>query len=239
MVRMTLVSWSPSLRLEAASAFVHSMMTPTAHRWPLLGQRAAEVGEAREPHAHRRVQDPWLSITGGFSAPNRVVLASSPRRGNHGQSLALLHRAPALTLIVVSSREQRPRERCDAYYGAELIEHGRDYQEAADPLRGSRASGSFTSPPFHELLVAGVAYALELFRAVAEIDTVLCPSAWAPASAASWRSHAPGLRRSSAPRGRSRLCDVVRGRDDDTAAADTMADGLPAGSPMRARSRRS
>lgn len=62
-------------------------------------------------------------------------------------------------------------------WGAELVEHGRDFDEArvfADRLaaqRGLRFVG-----PFERALVAGVAsYALELFRAAPPLDRVFVP----------------------------------------------------------------
>jgi threonine dehydratase len=61
--------------------------------------------------------------------------------------------------------------------GMELIERGHDFQaasEAADEIAGERGWHRF--PSFHPLLVVGVGtYALELLRAVPDLDTVYVP----------------------------------------------------------------
>jgi threonine dehydratase len=62
-------------------------------------------------------------------------------------------------------------------FGAELIEHGRDFDEAREEaLRLANSRGLHMVPSFHPELVRGVAtYALELFQAVADIDTLYVP----------------------------------------------------------------
>jgi len=61
--------------------------------------------------------------------------------------------------------------------GAELIEHGREFQEALEHSRELAArEGLHPVPSFHPWLVRGVAtYGLELFRAVPELDAVFVP----------------------------------------------------------------
>jgi threonine dehydratase len=61
--------------------------------------------------------------------------------------------------------------------GAELIEHGHDFQAAHEYSRGLAAERKLHAmPSFHTTLVAGVgSYALELFRAVPDLDTVYVP----------------------------------------------------------------
>jgi threonine dehydratase len=58
--------------------------------------------------------------------------------------------------------------------GAELIEHGRDFDEAKEQaVRIAAERGFEFAPSFHRDFVIGVAtYALELFTAVADLDTV-------------------------------------------------------------------
>jgi threonine dehydratase len=61
--------------------------------------------------------------------------------------------------------------------GAELIEVGHDFQAAAEHTRRlAQEKGLHLVPSYHPALVHGVAtYALELFRAVNELDTVYVP----------------------------------------------------------------
>ena len=62
-------------------------------------------------------------------------------------------------------------------FGAELIEHGRDFDEAREYAHDLAASrGLAFVGPYETELVAGVAtYALELFRAVPDLATVYVP----------------------------------------------------------------
>ena len=61
--------------------------------------------------------------------------------------------------------------------GAELVEHGREFQEALEYSRELAAQeGLHAVPSFHPWLVRGVAtYGLELFRAVKDLDVVFVP----------------------------------------------------------------
>ena len=63
-------------------------------------------------------------------------------------------------------------------YGAELVVHGRDFQEARRARRaaGRAERGLVMVPPFHPWLVEGVAtYAAELHEAVPGLDVVYVP----------------------------------------------------------------
>ena len=62
-------------------------------------------------------------------------------------------------------------------FGAELIEHGRDFDEAKEAaIRVATERGLEYAPSFHRDFVVGVAtYAQELFTAVDNLDTVYVP----------------------------------------------------------------
>jgi threonine dehydratase len=62
-------------------------------------------------------------------------------------------------------------------FGAELIEHGRDFDEAREAaIQVASERGVEYAPSFHRDFVIGVAtYAHELFSAVADLDTVYVP----------------------------------------------------------------
>jgi threonine dehydratase len=99
-------------------------------------------------------------------------------RGNHGQSIALAaSRLGIPAVIVVPHGNSREKNAAMRAFGAELVEHGSDFQEAAEFAAGlaERRRLHFVRS-FHPLLVAGVAtYALELLRAVSDLDTVYVP----------------------------------------------------------------
>ena len=102
----------------------------------------------------------------------------SATRGNHGQSLAFAGRAAGVGVTIVVPEGNSPDKNAAIRgFGAELIEHGRDYQssrERASELGAQR--GLETVPPFHPDLVLGVAtYARELFGTAGELDTVYVP----------------------------------------------------------------
>src|SRR5258708_11723304 len=61
--------------------------------------------------------------------------------------------------------------------GVELIEEGHDFQASVEEAeRMARARGWHSVPSFDTLLVQGVAsYALELFRAVPDLDSLYVP----------------------------------------------------------------
>ncbi|SCB61691.1 Pyridoxal-phosphate dependent enzyme [Rhizobium aethiopicum] len=62
-------------------------------------------------------------------------------------------------------------------FGGEVIEYGRDFDEARTEARRLAAeTGLFLVPPFHEEIVRGVSsYGLELFTAVPDLDAVYVP----------------------------------------------------------------
>jgi threonine dehydratase len=102
----------------------------------------------------------------------------SATRGNHGQSLAFAARRLGLTATLVVPHGNSPEKNAAMRaLGAELVEHGKDFDEAYAHTRrlvGERSLHMI--PAFHPWLVLGVAsYALELFGAVSDLDTVYVP----------------------------------------------------------------
>jgi threonine dehydratase len=99
-------------------------------------------------------------------------------RGNHGQSLAFAggHAGVAVTIVVPhgNSIEKNAAMRS---LGAELIEYGRDFDEAKEhAVQIAAERGLEYTPSFHRDFVVGVAtYAHELFTAVDDLDTVYVP----------------------------------------------------------------
>jgi threonine dehydratase len=169
--------------LEAAAAVVYAAMPPTPqYAWPLLGERVgAEVWVKHENH----------TPTGAFKVRGGLVYADhlrrtrpevrgvvSATRGNHGQSVGFAARRHGLAAAVVVPRGNSVEKNAAMRaLGVELVEEGHDFQaaaEAADRIAAER--GWHRMPSFHPLLVAGVGtYALELFRAAPDLDTVYVP----------------------------------------------------------------
>ncbi len=102
----------------------------------------------------------------------------SATRGNHGQSLAFAasrYRVPVT--IYVPHGNSAEKNRAMRAFGANLVEHGEDFQAAREEAeRHARRDGLELVPSFHPDLVTGVAtYALELLRKAPDLDILYVP----------------------------------------------------------------
>jgi threonine dehydratase len=173
----------PSLAsLEAAAALVYESMPPTPqYRWPLLESRVGTVVWVKHEN---HTPTGSFKVRGGLvyfddlcrtGKPAGVVTAT---RGNHGQSVGFAARRYAIpATIVVPHGNSVEKNAAMQALGVELIERGRDFQAASEAAADIAAErGWHRLPSFHPLLVCGVGtYALELFRAVPDLDTVYVP----------------------------------------------------------------
>jgi threonine dehydratase len=170
-------------QLERAHAVVGRAMPPTpAHAWPLLSERlGAQVRVKHENHTPIGA----FKVRGGLvyvdrmkrERPHATGLISATR-GNHGQSLAFAARRHGLPVtIVVPHGNSLEKNRAMRALGAELVEHGDDFQAAREEAyRRADVSGLEIVPAFHPDLVLGVAtYALELLRAAPDLDVLYVP----------------------------------------------------------------
>lgn len=179
-----------SLRaLDAAAALVHAVLPPTPQiRWPLLEVALAEApGDATELWVKHENHTPVgaFKIRGGLVYVERLLASGerprglvSATRGNHGQSIGYAARRHGLpVLIVVPHGNSREKNAAMRALGAEIVEHGEDFQAAREHAQHLAVErGWLMVPSFHPDLVAGVAsYALELLRAVPSLDTVYVP----------------------------------------------------------------
>jgi threonine dehydratase len=170
-------------QLERAQEVVHAAMPPTpAYAWPLLSQRlSTSVVVKHENHTPTGA----FKVRGGLTFVDRLMREYpntkgliSATRGNHGQSLAFAgHRYGLPVTIYVPSGNSVEKNRAMAAFGANLVEHGEDFQEAREEAyRQAEALGLHIVPAFHPDLLVGVAtYALELFRKAPDLDVVYVP----------------------------------------------------------------
>lgn len=169
--------------LRDAARLVHDHIPATAqYAWPLLTQRVGcEVWVKHENHAPTGA----FKVRGGLVYVRSLLARDTPprglvtaTRGNHGQSMALAAGQAGLPLVIVvpkgNAQEKNAAMRA---LGAELVEHGVDFdQSREEAARLAEQLGYEMVPSFHAELVRGVAtYALELFEAVAELDSVYVP----------------------------------------------------------------
>ncbi len=99
-------------------------------------------------------------------------------RGNHGQSLAFAcARAGVACTVVVPFGNSAEKNAAMRAFGAELIEHGRDFDEARERAEAIAAERGYEyGKSFDRDLVLGVAtYGYELFTAEPDLDAVYVP----------------------------------------------------------------
>ena len=230
----------PSLgSLEAAADLVHCVIPPTPQiRWPLLSARTgAEVWVKHENHlpvGAFKVRGGLIYMDELRRREPQVAGVIAATRGNHGQSVAFAaSRAGLRSLIVVPHGNSPEKNAAMRALGAELIEHGQDFQDAheyAVQLAGERRLHMVRS--FDETLLRGVAScALELFRSVPALDTVYVPigmgsgicAAIAAREALGLRTEIVGVVAARAP---AYALSFAAGQPIAAGVGDTIADGV-------------
>ena len=168
--------------LERAAALVHTVVPPTPQiRWPLLCDAlGTDVWVKHENHGPVGA----FKLRGGLVYVDRLLRRTTvpglitATRGNHGQSIAFAGAQHGLPVTVVAphgnSREKNAAMRA---LGADLVEHGEDFQSAREHAQMlADRDGLHMVPSFHADLVDGVSsYALELFGALPDLDVVYVP----------------------------------------------------------------
>lgn len=170
-------------QLEHAHTVVGAAMPPTpAHAWPLLAQRlGTDVIVKHENHTPIGA----FKVRGGLVYVERLKRERpgtagiiSATRGNHGQSLAFAARrygVPATIYVPLGNSVEKNQSM--RALGANLVEHGEDFQSAREEAeRRAARDGLEPVPSFHSDLVMGVAtYALELLRAAPDLEVLYVP----------------------------------------------------------------
>jgi threonine dehydratase len=169
--------------LEAAVPIVRAAIPPTPQfAWPLLRQRTGvDVVVKHENHTPTGA----FKVRGGIVYLDRlkrerpqVKGVITATRGNHGQSLAFAcGRAGIACTVVVPFGNSTEKNAAMQAFGAELIEHGRDFDEARERAAEiAQERGYEYGKSFDKDLVLGVAtYAHELFTAEPALDAVFVP----------------------------------------------------------------
>jgi threonine dehydratase len=107
-----------------------------------------------------------------------VKTVVSATRGNHGQSLAFAAGRYGIRVVIVVPFGNSPeKNHAMRALGAELVEFGKDFQEASEHAAElERIEGWHRVPSFDLRLVAGVAtYGLEMFTACPPLETFYVP----------------------------------------------------------------
>lgn len=167
-----------------------------------------------------------------------VVTAST---GNHGQSIALASRMFGVNAIICVPRNSNPdKVRAIASYGAEIVEEGRDFEEAKEnaerlaKLHGYRYVHSGNEPH----LIAGVGtIALEMVEEQPDLDVVIVPvggGSGASGISTVYKTVSPetrviGVQAVNAP---SVYMSWKSGNTESTETSNTFADGLATRKPF-------
>ncbi|MEC7539200.1 MAG: threonine dehydratase [Pseudomonadota bacterium] len=226
-------------QITAAADLIAYHMQPTAqHYWPLLSTRCGtEVWVKHENHTPTGA----FKVRGGLiymdslqrRAPNTggVITAT---RGNHGQSVAFAARSADMTsVVVVPHGNSREKNAAMQAFGAELIEHGKDFNESMDfAKQQAEARNLVFFPSFDPDLVAGVAtYTAELLTAVPDLDVIYVPiglgsgicGVMSARDALGSKADVIGVVAENAP---TYALSCEAGKPVSSNSADTFADGL-------------
>jgi len=169
--------------LRQAAELIGRHVPPTPqYNWPLLSQRlGCEVWVKHENHTPAgafKVRGGLLYVHELLGREPRLPGMISATRGNHGISLAMAARQAGMPLKVLvplgnSTEKNAAMRAC----GAEVIEHGEDFDTARQQAAElARQSGWHFVPALHPDLIRGVAtYALELFEAAPPLRRVYVP----------------------------------------------------------------
>ena len=169
--------------LERAAELVHSVVPPTAQfAWPKLAARAGcQVWAKHENHTPTGA----FKVRGGLIYMDELLRSGagargviSATRGNHGQSISLAAARVGIPATIYVPRGNSPDQNASMRaFGADVVEFGEDFDQArVEAARVAAERELHFVPSFHFTLVKGVAsYALELFRAVADLDAAYVP----------------------------------------------------------------
>ena len=225
--------------LRRAEAVVRAALAPTpAIAWPLIARR---LGAATLVKHENHNPTGAFKVRGGLTFVDALKRRDpaakgliSATRGNHGQSLAFAGaRAGLKVRIYVPHGNSAEKNAAMRALGAELVEHGDDFQAAREEaMRVAAESGLVAVPAFHRDLALGVAtYALELLTTRPDLDVLYVPigqgsgicGCVAARDALGLKIEIVGVQASGAP---AYALSVAAGRAVATERCDTLADGL-------------
>jgi threonine dehydratase len=184
------ISHDPAVSLaqiRIAQEIVYRTLKPTPlQEYPLLNAEAnARIWLKHENHLPTGA----FKVRGGLNFMHHFAAARTHHgvitatRGNHGQSIALAARQYGIPATIVVPFGNNPEKNAAMQaYGARLIEHGRDFDEAAEKVAELSQTENlrFIHSANEPHLINGVGtYALEMVAAMQErgeqIDAVFVP----------------------------------------------------------------
>jgi threonine dehydratase len=169
--------------IKRAAKIVHAVFPGTPqYTWPLLSKRLEAVvwvkHENETPVGAFKVRGGLTYMHALCEEEPHVRGVITATRGNHGQSIAFAAKRLGINAtIVVPHNNSVEKNAAMRALGAELVVHGRDFQEAREHMEQLAIERDLHEiKSFHPWLVRGVAtYALEFFEAVPDLDVVYVP----------------------------------------------------------------
>ncbi len=230
-------------RLLAAKEVVRAHVRPS----PLLHWRLLDRVTGAETWVKHEDANPTgaFKVRGGLNFLHRLSAGEPVRglisatRGNHGQSLAYAGAAYGVPVtIVVPEGNSADKDAAIRGFGAELVVHGRDFQEARE-YAGELAEERdlLQVPPFHPWLVEGVAtYASEIHASLPDVETIYVSVGMGSGICANILvrdllgkdTEIVGVVSSGAP---AYALSFQRGEPVSTPSADTIVDGVAVRTP--------
>jgi threonine dehydratase len=214
-------------------------MPPTPlHEWPalsnLLGCRFFLKHENHTPTTAFKVRG-GIYLVSRLTAEQRARGILGCTTGNHGQSLAFACRRFGVRCVLVVPAKNNPdKVAAMRALGAEILEHGRDYDEAREFCEdyGKREGLRYVHSANEPELIAGVGtYALEIFESLPDPDVLIVPIGLGTgicgtaivAAALRPSTQVIGVQAESAP---AVTLSWRAGRPVETADAPTFAEGM-------------
>ena len=222
-----------------ARQFIYQFLKPTPLvQYPLLSR---ELGcDARVKHENLNPTGSFkirggLNLVGNLDEEERRRGVIAATRGNHGQSVALASSIFGVRCVIAVPEGNNPEknEAMEAY-GAELIIHGKDFDEARARVEElqSRDPMRYVHSGNEPMLIHGVGtYALEILEELPDPDFVFVPIGGGSGAAGILtvvRGQAPGVKviGVQAEKAPAVYLSWKKGAEVTTDSANTIADGL-------------
>jgi len=222
-----------------ARQFIYQYLKPTPLlHYPLLsrelGCSAFIKHENHNPTGAFKIRG-GLNLIGNLDAADKKRGVIAATRGNHGQSVALASSIFGVRAVIVVPEGNNPEKNSAMEaYGAELLIHGRDFDEARAKVESMQRETPmrYIHSGNEPMLIHGVGtYAVEILEDLADPDFVFVPIGGGSGAAGIltvMRAMAPrvkviGVQAEQAP---AVYLSWKKGADTTTESADTIADGL-------------
>ena len=217
--------------------------TPLVH-YPELSERLGFQAYIKHENHHPTGS---FKVRGGINFMHHLPQVQREKgvltatRGNHGQSIAYAAQQFGVKATVVVPHGNNPEKNCAMRaYGAELIEHGSDFDEAlalCETLQAERGL-YYVHPCMEPALFHGVGtYSLEIFESLPDVDVIIVPigggsgscGAITVSKAINPNVKVIGVQAENAP---AIYRSWKSGQRVETDSCDTIADGLATRAPF-------